>query len=180
MSQFNVHSIIEGCLNNNRQAQQQLYQHYADLMLGLCIRYIKDKPQAEEIMIGGFMKVFDKIGSFRQEGSFEGWIKRLMVNECLMHLRKEKKHKNDLEIEKAYHEITPSQPDTGLEAGELLKLIKSLPEGYRTVFNMYAIEGYSHKEIAKTLGINEGTSKSQLSKARKHLKELIKKYEHLS
>lgn len=180
MSQFDEHSVIDGCRSNNRQAQQQLFQHFADKMLGVCIRYIKNKPQAEEVMIGGFMKTFEKIGTYRNEGSFEGWMKRLMVNECLMYLRREKKHNYTIEIEGAYNEISPSQPDTGLEEGELLKLIHELPEGYKTVFNMYAIEGYSHKEIAKALDINEGTSKSQLSKARKQLKELIEKYEQIS
>ncbi len=180
MQAFDEHKILLGCKKNDRKAQQALFQFYADKMLGLCIRYIKDKAQSEEIMIVGFTKVFDKINTYRGDGSFEGWIKRLMVNECLMYLRKQQRIGHLSDIEEINQEEASVQPETGLEAKELLQMIHELPDGYKAVFNMYAIEGYSHKEISKALGINEGTSKSQLSKARKFLQSLITKYQQIS
>ena len=180
MKVFDEHTVIEGCKKNHHPSQQKLYQHFADSLLGLCIRYLKNRNTAEEVMVSGFMKVFDKISSFRGEGSFEGWIKRLMVNECLMYLRKNSKNIYNKDIEEVYGEIEPVKADTSLEAKELLEMVHQLPSGYRTVFNMYAIEGYNHQEIAKALNISEGTSKSQLSKARKYLQSLIKKYEKIS
>ncbi|MBT30112.1 MAG: RNA polymerase subunit sigma-70 [Thalassobius sp.] len=177
---FDEHTVIEGCKKNEHSSQQKLYQRYADSMLGLCIRYLKDRDTAEEVMVAGFMKVFEKIDTFRGEGSFEGWLKRIMVNECLMYLRKNSKNNFSRDIEEVYGEIEPIKADTSLEAKELLEMVHQLPAGYRTVFNMYAIEGYNHQEIAKELNISEGTSKSQLSKARKFLQGLIKKYEKIS
>ena len=179
MQVFEEHKILLGCQREDRKAQQALFQHYADKLLGLCIRYVKDKEIAEEIMIIGFTKVFEKIGTYRGEGSFEGWIKRLMVNECLMYLRKQQRLGYTSDIDEINQAETAVQPETDLEVNELLNMIHELPEGYKTVFNMYAIEGYSHKEIAESLNITEGTSKSQLSKARSFLQKLIIKQEQL-
>ena len=117
-------------------------------------------------MIEGFVKVFEKIHTFKMEGSFEGWIRRIMVNEALMYLRSNKEAQLETSYEQVLYEPEPQQFSTSLETEDLLKLIEALPTGYRTVFNLYAIEGFSHAEIAETLGITESTSKSQLSRAR--------------
>ena len=165
--------LISACRKQHARAQRALYERYAPAMLGLCSRYIKGELEAEDVMINGFMKVFSKIGSFEGKGSFEGWMKRIMINEALSFLRKNKSMYLETDIEAA-----DSQPDfdkltTTLETKDLLKMIEELPSGYRTIFNLYAIEGYSHKEIGELLGINENTSKSQLSRARMHLQRKL-------
>ncbi|MDX2302684.1 MAG: sigma-70 family RNA polymerase sigma factor [Microscillaceae bacterium] len=165
--------LIEGCLNNQRLAQKLLYEKYSSRMLGLCMRYIRDDFEAEEAMIGGFMKVFSKISQFKNEGSFEGWIKRIMVNECLNFLRKKRWLYAEVDIANVSDNMDYSRYESEFDTEELLNLIDRLPIGYRTVFNLYAIEGYSHKEIADMLGISENTSKSQLSRARGLLQKLI-------
>ncbi len=140
-------------------------------MFGVCRRYIKNEQDAEDVMINGFFKVFTKIEQFNDKGSFEGWIRRIMVNESLMFLRK---YNMNLSIE--IHEnqaVTEMEPDTAIREEDILKLLDLLPIGYRTVFNLYVIEGYAHKEIAEKLGISINTSKSQLIKARKKLQQLI-------
>lgn len=164
--------LIEACRRGESKAQQQLYTQFAGMMLGVCIRYVKNQMDAEEVLINGFMKVFQHIGNFEQKGSFEGWIRRIMVNEALMHLRK--KEPMHLAIERDTLDISaPAQADTELQAEELLQMLNELPAGYRAVFNLYAIEGFSHKEIAEMLQISEGTSKSQLSKARAMLQRML-------
>lgn len=140
-------------------------------MFGVCRRYIKNEQDAEDVMINGFFKVFTKIEQFNDKGSFEGWIRRIMVNESLMFLRK---YNMNLSIE--IHEnqaVTEMEPDTAIREEDILKLLDLLPIGYRTVFNLYVIEGYAHKEIAEKLGVSINTSKSQLIKARKKLQQLI-------
>jgi len=145
-------------------------------MLGLCRRYVNDVSEAEMVMITGFLKVFDKIDQYSGEGSFEGWIRRIMVNESLLYIRKNKGMYIEVDIEYADQEPNYELAYNNLEVADLLKLISTLPIGYRTVFNMFAIEGYSHQEIAKELSISENTSKSQLSRARKMLqKQIIEK-----
>ena len=145
-------------------------------MLGLCRRYIRDAGEAESVMITGFLKVFDKISQYSGEGSFEGWISRIMVNESLLYIRKNKGMYIEVDIEYADQQPNYELASQNLEADDLLKLVNNLPVGYRTVFNMYAIEGYSHQEIANSLQISESTSKSQLSRARKMLqKQIIEK-----
>lgn len=142
-----------------------LFERFAPQMLGLCLRYIKDPHDAECIMIEGFSKMFDTIVQFRKEGSFEGWMKRIMINHCLGHLRKNKSFFLQVEISEAGNVMDETIGDN-LEQEELLKMIEKLPTGYRTVFNLYAIEGFSHKEIAAELNISVNTSKTQLSRAR--------------
>lgn len=141
-------------------------------MYALCMRYIKDDSEAEDVMITAFVKVFEKIDQFKGEGSFEGWIRRIMVNESLTYIRKHKSMYLEVDIEQADREPNCEELGNHLEAEDLMKMVNQLPVGYRTVFNLYAIEGYSHKEIAKQLGISENTSKSQLSRAR----VLLQKY----
>jgi RNA polymerase sigma-70 factor, ECF subfamily len=166
-------ALINGCKKRQRQAQHEVYNWLAPKMLVLCRRYIKDVTEAESVMITGFMKVLDKIDQFSGEGNFEGWVRRIMVNESLLYIRKNKAMYIEVDIEYADHEPNYTLASENLEADDLVTLINGLPIGYRTVFNMFAIEGYSHKEIAVTLSISENTSKSQLSRARKLLQKQI-------
>lgn len=142
-------------------------------MFSICRRYISDSAEAEDVLVCGFTKVFAKIDQFKSEGSFEGWIRRIMVNEALSYIRKNKSMYLEVEIEKADREPDYRQMQDQLEVEDLQKMVNRLPSGYRTVFNLYAIEGFSHKEIAEKLGISENTSKSQLSRARVHLQKLL-------
>ena len=161
--------LINGCLKGKSWAQKALYERYSPLMLGICIRYLKDRDDAEDTMVQGFMKVYNNLHKFRREGSFEGWVRRIIVNECLTFIRKNRSMYVETEIEKAENNPDCSFLEQNLEVEDLMNMIGRLPSGYRTVFNLYAIEGYSHAEIAEQLGINVNTSKSQLSRARSHL-----------
>jgi len=165
--------LILACKKQHPKAQKALYEKYATQMLGLCRRYIRGEMEAEDVMIRGFMKVFSKINLFEGRGSFEGWMKRIMINEALGFIRKNKAMYLETDIEAADKEPDFTKLSTELEAKDLLKMINELPSGYRTIFNLYAIEGYSHKEISELLGINENTSKSQLSRARMHLQKKL-------
>lgn len=167
--------ILEGCKENVREAQKKLYDIYSAKFNGICLRYMKDQRDAEEVLANSFMKIFTNISKFRSEGSFEGWMKRIVVNESLAYLRKRQQMYLEVDIEDSNIAGDFSWEDSQLEANELIALIQSLPSGYRTIFNLYAIEGFSHKEIAVKLGISEGTSKSQLSRARLLLQDLVKK-----
>lgn len=163
--------LISMALENNRHAQQKIYTLYCKKMLAVCHQYVKDIHQAEDVMITAFMKVFTSINAFENKGSFEGWIRKIMVNESISFLRVNKKVsfiEDEFFVELA---IETDENDYSVE--QILLLIDSLPEGYKMVFNLYAIEGYKHNEIAKMLQINEGTSKSQLSHARKMLQTKI-------
>ncbi len=163
--------IIKLAVENNRQAQQQIYSRFSSKMLSVCRQYIKDIQLAEDVMITAFMKVFTNLNKFENKGSFEGWIRRIMVNECISYLRVQKKVKftdDEIYIEESFNAI-----DSKFSTDQIQFLIDALPDGYKMVFNLYAIEGYKHNEIAKMLGINEGTSKSQLSHARKMLQTQI-------
>ena len=165
--------LIKLATENNRQAQQQIYTHFSPKMLGVCRQYIKDIHQAEDIMITAFMKVFVNIKNFENKGSFEGWIRRIMVNECISFIRVQKKIK--YVEDETYFEESFNNIESQFSTDDIQSLIDSLPDGYKTVFNLYAIEGFKHKEIASMLEINEGTSKSQLSHARKMLQTQINK-----
>lgn len=160
--------------------QEALYRQTASKMLVVCMRYAKDRMEAEDVLQMGYIKVFQKVNEYRGDGAFEGWIRKVMVNTAIESYRKNLRSLNVVPIEDAY-----DQPSTGFDFSrlgmqELLKLIQKLADGYRMVFNMYVIEGYSHKEIAETLGISEGASKSQLSRARAILKEEIIKMEGIN
>ena len=173
--------ILEGCINDERGAQERLYRHYAPTMLGICLRYTKSYDEASDVMQEGFIKVFLNIKRFRQEGSFEGWIKRIMVNTALNHYHKAQKlnsHRNIDEVrETDIIEDDVPAPKTRFSQKEMLDAIQKLPEGYSTVFNLYVFEKYKHKDIAEILNISVNTSKSQLSKARVYLKKLLIKME---
>lgn len=165
--------LIEGCKKHDRHAQRFLYEHFSGKMYSLCCRYIKDKMEAEDVLVTSFTKIFDRIDQFKNEGSFEGWIRRIVVNESLSYLRRNKSMYLEMDIEAADREPDYERLESQLEAEDLLKLIAGLPAGYRIVFNLYAIDGYSHKEIAEQLGISENTSKSQLSRARVALQKAL-------
>ncbi len=166
-------AVLEGCRKGRPDAQRELYERFAPKMMGVCMRYIHDREEAEHVMIGGMVKVYEKLGQFNEEGSFEGWIRRIMVNESLMYIRKNKNMSLEVEIEAVDHEPNYHILEETLETNDLMQMVGELPVGYRTVFNLYAIEGYSHKEIAEMLEINENTSKSQLSRARKYLQSRL-------
>jgi RNA polymerase sigma factor (sigma-70 family) len=165
--------LIKGCLRRERTAQQQLFDLYSSKMYALCYRYVRHAMEAEDIMVTAFTKIFDRIEQFKGEGSFEGWIRRIMVNEALTYLRKSRAMYLETDLEQADREPDYDKLSDHLETEDLMKMIQELPAGYRLVFNMYAIDGYSHKEIAGQLGISENTSKSQLSRARVYLQKKI-------
>ncbi|MEL7145915.1 MAG: sigma-70 family RNA polymerase sigma factor [Bacteroidota bacterium] len=170
---LNEEQLIALCKEGVSSGQEALYQEFANLMFRVCYRYLQEETEAEDAMIKGFVKVFNNIEKFdyRGKGSLKGWVKRIMVNECLMELRKRKMQTSPIE------ESTQVEVDAEiihqLGAEHIYQLITQLPNGYRTVFNMHVVEGYPHKEIATQLGISENTSKSQLSKAKAMLRKLI-------
>ena len=166
-------SMVKGCLRGNQRAQRMFYEKFAPLMYPLCLRYVREISEAEDVMISGFMKAFDKIDTFSGKGSLSGWLRRIMINQALGHLRKNKTMYLEVDLEAADYQPQMKWSAGHLEAEDLMKLVRQLPLGYRTVFNLYAIEGYSHKEIAEILGISENTSKSQLSRARGLLQKQI-------
>jgi len=172
----NDERLIQGCKKGSQSAQRDLYDRFSNKMLRICLRYVKNEFDAEDVIVKGFMKVFSHIGKFeyRGAGSLEGWIKRIMVNESLMFLRK-KNNFNLVSSQEAAAVESEATADKKLAAEDIYALVMQLPTGYRTVFNLYAIEGYSHKEIGEMLEISENTSKSQLSKARSALKVLLSK-----
>ncbi len=169
--------LIEGCLRQNREAQHALYLIYSGKMYALCCRYVKDRMEAEDVLVIAFTKIFEKISQYKGDGSFEGWIRRVVVNESLTYLRRNKNMYLEVDIEEAALEPSYQKLENQLEADDLMKVIEGLPVGYRTVFNLYAIDGFSHQEIADQLGISESTSKSQLSRARALLQKKLNEME---
>ena len=179
LSFFNQEAqLITALKSDDPKAQRTLYDKYSSRMLGLCFRYVGDEMLAEDVMIDGFMKVFSKIRQFNNEGSFEGWIRRIMVNESLGYIRKQKSSPEGTLSDETANIPDYQFADQNLDAEELLGLIERLPIGYRTVFNLYAIEGYAHSEISKSLGITESTSKSQLHRARSMLQRMLGDWEN--
>ena len=167
--------LIEQCKQQNRIAQKYLYDKYAKTMFVTCKRYLKNTEDAEEALIEGFYKVFSKIDKFEGQGSFEGWIRRIMINEALMFLRKNYKFYDHIEIEdNLTADMIVEIPDSFSESN-ILQLLEQLPIGCRTVFNLFVLEGYKHREIAEMLNISINTSKSQLILAKNHLKALFEK-----
>ncbi len=175
----NETQLIKEAAKQQRDAQHQLYEMHAPKMLSICRRYVRDLHFAEEVMLNGFLKVFTNLKSFKFEGSFEGWMRRIMVNESISFLRKEKQIFFTEEIQ-SYNEASWNNINTELEVEQIQDLIDSLPEGYKMVFVLYAVEGYKHNEIAKMLGISESTSKSQLFKARKMLQQKLNQQNKIS
>lgn len=175
---MNEHDIIKGCLKNDRASQKALYEQYYSKMLGVCMRYCKDRDEAKDVLHEAFLKVFNNLKNFSGTGSFEGWIRRIMVNTSIDNLRKNKQ--NYLIVSTVYasekasamaEELPEDDVLLNIDKEEILKAVQELSPAYRTVFNLYVIEEYSHKEIAEMLDISEGTSKSNLSKAKFNLKK---------
>lgn len=165
--------LITGCIEGNPKSQRELYDRFASKMYGVCLRYAGNTNDANDLLQEGFVKVFNNLEKFRGEGSFEGWVRRIFINTCIEQFRKKAKSYN---IGKAHEDIVE---DPGLDAldtlaaKDLLKIINQLSPGYKTIFNLYVVEGYSHKEIAEMLNISEGTSKSQLARAKGVLKNIL-------
>lgn len=165
--------LIKRCKRKDRAAQKLLFDKYSAKMFGVCRRYVKNQEDAEDVLVEGLFKVLTKIDKYSNKGSFEGWIRRILVNESLMHLRK--RHNFKLTVEVSNIDIkSRATVEDDLAAQDILDLLALLPTGYRTVFNMYVIEGYKHKDIAEILGVSINTSKSQLLLARRRLQSLIK------
>ncbi len=179
--------LIRGCIKGKKRAFSKLYNFYAPKMLGVCMRYGKSREDAEDILQEGFVRVFKNIGTYGHKGSFDGWIRRVMVNTAINHYHKNKRYyENELEI--SDNRAEPGDNDEPEDDGyreldipkeKLMKMINELPEGYKMVFNLYVFEGMKHIEIAKLLGISQNTSKTQLMKARKRLKNAIEKMMNL-
>lgn len=169
--------LIVALKRGESRTHKVVYERFAGKMLAVCTRYCANRDDAEEVMLDGFMRVFEKIEQFREEGSFEGWIRRIMVTESLMFLRKAKQWRQEVPIDEVTVEPDYDWADTAVNESDLMRLVNQLSDGYRTIFNLYAIEGYAHAEIAEMLGISEGTSKSQLSRARMILQTSLKKME---
>lgn len=172
---MNEDQLILGCKNGEREAQKALYHKYAAKMLAICMRYIGEKMEAEDILQDGFIKIFTHFPKYESTGSLGGWIRTVMVNTAIEHYRKNKRNIIDLTVDKYPHQAFDEGLIERIDAKQILKMIARLPDGYRQVFNLYAIEGYKHQEIGIMLGISEGTSKSQYARAKKHLQEIILK-----
>jgi RNA polymerase sigma-70 factor (ECF subfamily) len=169
--------LIAGCLQGDRKSQKELYDLYSRKMMGVCLRYAGDKETARDLLQEGFIRVFTSLDTYTGTGTLEGWIRTVFVNGALEHLRKRDILRHSMDIG-SIHDVLEDQ-DTAVSkiaARDLMELIQSLPDGFRAVFNLYAIEGYSHKEIARKLHITESTSRSQYVRARKWLQERIDRY----
>ena len=166
--------LVEQSIKGNRNAQKRIFDSLSGKMMALCLRYMGDRESAEDVLQNGFVTLFTKLDTYSGEGSFEGWARRIFVNTALMTLRKKDalKQSEDVETVRDLVDGEPS-PIQNIGAGEILRLVSKLPPGFRTVFNMYVVEGYSHKEIAESLGISENTSRSQLQRARTMLQKEI-------
>lgn len=170
---YNDEQIIAGCIEGDRKFQELLYKRFANKMYPICLRYAGETNLAQDILQEGFIKIFRFIGQFKHNGSFEGWIRRIFVNVSLEALRKRSTMYVVQETELNHVEHRSSSGLDALQAEDILDLVASLSDGYRTVFNLYVVEGFSHKEIAEMLNINEGTSKSQLARAKMILQKKI-------
>jgi RNA polymerase sigma-70 factor (ECF subfamily) len=173
-------AIIEGCLRNERRSQEQLFRHFYGKMLTVCMRYVADRDTAQEVLQEGFIKVFEKLGAFDYKGSFEGWVRRIITNTAIDSIRRGKKdpfrtdNENDFKLGAEDPIIEQEELDlSNMKAEMAMQGIQQLSPAYRTVFSLYVLEEYSHKEIAESLGISEGTSKSNLAKAKMNLQKIL-------
>jgi RNA polymerase sigma-70 factor (ECF subfamily) len=173
--------IIKGCAKHDRKAQQMLYDKYSRFLLGVCMRYATDRSEAEDILQDSFLKIFFSIGDFSGAGSFAGWMRKVAVNTAITHYHKNLKHRYHIEIEEyvSVETGTSSFEEDLFTSDELFKVMNDLPAGYRMVFNLYAVEGYKHKEIAEMLGIDTNTSKSRYSRAKAVLRDKLDKLRKL-
>lgn len=169
--------LIRGCIAGERRIQEELYKRFSSKMYAVCLRYASNSDDAQDVLQDGFVKIFKNLEKFRGEGSFEGWIRRIFVNTAIEHLRRKTQMISIGEKEERSIPLPEKNALDNLAEKDILALIQQLSPGYRTVFNMYVIEGYTHKDIGEILGISEGTSKSQLARARVILQNMVK--EHL-
>jgi RNA polymerase sigma-70 factor (ECF subfamily) len=171
---MNEQQLIEGCRKGNRLAQKELYETYSRKMMGVCLRYTNDRETARDLLQDGFVKVFSSIGSYTGNGSFEGWMRKIFVNCALEYLRKSDVLREAIDLDNTA-ELANSESSvvSTMSANELLTLIGELPAGFRTVFNLFAIEGFSHKEIGELLNITESTSRSQYTRAKQLLQRKV-------
>ena len=166
--------LVKECVSGNPIAQKKFYDLFAKKMMGVCLRYMNNEEEAQDVLQDGFIKIFSKLHDCESKGSLEGWVRRIMVNTALDQYRKNKKHQNDVDVDVVGYKLEKNDfIIESITAGDLLKIIQAIPEGYRVVFNLFAIEGYSHKEIAERLGVTESTSKSQYSRAKSLLRKLM-------
>lgn len=172
--------LVKDCLKQKPIAQKQLYDHFAPIMLGVCYRYTKSVSDAEEVLQEGFIKVFQYLDKYKFSGALGAWIRKIMVTTALNYLKKNKRYREELVFEEMpLHPVSDDNPQVKLDARELGDLIRQLPTGFQTVFNLHAIEGYTHVEIGELLGISSGTSKSQYARARYLLIEWVEKLSSL-
>ncbi len=161
------YKLIKDCLKGKPAAQNALYEQFAPLMLGVCYRYTKSRDDAEDVLQEGFIKVFRSLHQYEGRGELGAWIRRIMVTTAINYLKRNSSYQADLSYhDMPLHPVSDDNPEVTLDAKELAELIRQLPPGYQTIFNLHAIEGYTHVDIGKMLGINEGTSRSQYSRAR--------------
>lgn len=165
--------LVKQCLAGDRQHQEMLYKKFCWKMMGVCMRYSKNREEAEDFLQDGFVKVFTHLNTYKAKGSLEGWVRRVIVNTILDGMRKKSLMFKVVDIEEAENEARAEDFLSEISVHDLVSLIQELAPGYRTVFNLFAVEGYTHKEIGVRLGISEGTSKSQFAMARKILREKI-------
>jgi len=165
--------LIAGCVKGDRKMQEELYKIFAPRMFTICMRYASCYQEAEDLLQEGFIKAFGNIDRFRNEGSFEGWMKRIFINTAIEGYRKTHQNNYTMEVEDMKNDLVQQDDFHQLSAADLLRMVQALSPGYRTVFNLYAIEGYSHLEISEMLGISVGTSKSQLARARYLLQKMV-------
>src|SRR5688500_11711288 len=164
---MDYHQLVKDCLKEKPSAQRALYDHFAGPMLGVCYRYTKSLSDAEDVLQEGFVKVFRNLHQYKSEGELGGWIRRIMVRTAINYLKKNSRYQSDLAFtEDHLHPVMNNHIEVKMEAKEMAELIRQLPTGYQTIFNLHAVEGYTHVEIGKMLGINEGTSRSQYARAR--------------
>lgn len=169
-------SILAGCLNNDPSSQRELYNRFSPKMLSVCYRFANSREDAEDMLQEGFIKVFTQMHTFQNKGAFEGWIRRIIVHTCINFLKKNKKFSNSIDLEQAdYLEVKEETMPSVMQARQIIECIRLLPLGYRTVLNLYAMEGYSHKEIADMLDIEESTSRSQYTRAKSMLEAILVK-----
>lgn len=167
--------IVKQCLRNDKRAQKALFDLYAGKMMALCRRYARTQEEAEDFLQEGFIRLFKFLGTYDGKGSFDGWVRRIFVNTAIRHYHRHKKHNQNHEISHDLNGHERNDAISHLGEQELIALINRMPEGYRLVFNMYIVEGFSHREIGEMLSIGESTSRSQLAKARKWLQQKIRK-----
>ena len=165
--------LIEGCLDGNRKAQEELYRLYSGKMMGLCLRYVGNRETARDLLQDGFVKVFTSLNKYSGTGAFDAWIRMIFVNVALEHLRKKDFLNDTVELDNMIAITEDNTTISNLSAAMIMELVQQLPSGFRTIFNLYAIEGYSHKEIGDKLHISESTSRSQYARAKQWLKKRL-------